>query len=172
MRTTAFRLEDEMYAQLTIIVGLEGITMTDAIRLAVIAYIEARKESLSTKAEVALAEIEREAETRRQAIAALFGNGDAPAAPVEADDKPATRTGGARTNRPATASADPSTRQGVLLQSPYGDSRAFCRFTNQNTHGDKLRITRLGTTASGCENRRATNVADKGSKERRSYAIP
>ena len=103
MRTTAFRLEDELYAQLTIIVQLEGITVTDAIRLAVIAYIEQRKSSLSSKADAALAEIEREAATRRQAIAALFGDGAAPApSAAEADEPPAAR---ARRGKDGTASA-------------------------------------------------------------------
>lgn len=80
MKTTAIRLEDELYAQLTVVAQLEGQTVTDAIRTAVIAYIEQRKASLSSQADAALAEIEREAAIRRQAITALFGEQAAPAA--------------------------------------------------------------------------------------------
>ncbi|MGH3804058.1 MAG: hypothetical protein ACRDTD_28780 [Pseudonocardiaceae bacterium] len=92
MKTTAIRLEDELYAQLVVVAQLESQTVTDAIRIAVIGYIEQRKGSLSTHADAALAEIEREAAVRRQAITALFGDATAPnGTPVEADQPSATR---------------------------------------------------------------------------------
>ncbi|GAA5158249.1 hypothetical protein GCM10023321_37790 [Pseudonocardia eucalypti] len=104
MKTTAVRLEDELYAQLTIVAQLEGQTVTDIIRLAVIGYIEQRKTSLSSQADAALAEIEREAAIRRQAITALFGNGDsaAPEVPAEADT---TSTGRNRRGKDGGASS-------------------------------------------------------------------
>ena len=92
MKTTAIRLEDELYAQLTIVAQLEGQTVTDAIRTAVIGYIEQRKASLSARADAAIAEIEREAAIRRSAITALFGDGTAPTAPAAADQVSAART--------------------------------------------------------------------------------
>lgn len=97
MKTTAIRLEDELYAQLLVVAQLESQTVTDAIRIAVIGYIEQRKTSLSSQADVALAEIEREAALRRAAITALFGNGDgsdAPPAPVETDSPSVSRSPG------------------------------------------------------------------------------
>lgn len=75
MKTTAVRLEDELYAQLMVVAQLEGQTVTDAIRAAVIGYIETRKTALSTQADAALAEIERDAAARRKAISDLFGDG-------------------------------------------------------------------------------------------------
>lgn len=95
MKTTAIRLEDELYAQLLVVAQLESQTVTDAIRIAVIGYIEQRKTSLSSHADVALAEIEREAALRRAAITALFGNGNgtsAPTAPAETDTPSAPRS--------------------------------------------------------------------------------
>jgi predicted DNA-binding protein len=86
MKTMAIRLEDELHSQLSVIATLEGQTVTDIIRASILAYIEARKDALASKAEAALEEIEREAEARRQAIAAMFGkagatNGGETAAP-------------------------------------------------------------------------------------------
>ncbi len=95
MKTMAIRLEDELHAQLALVAQLEGTTVTDLIRSAVAGYIEQRKAELSGRAEAALAEIEREAATRRQAITALFGGGAAsptPETPVEVGSQPTTRT--------------------------------------------------------------------------------
>lgn len=74
MKTLAIRLDDELHAQLTLIAGLEGENITDIIRGSIQAYVEARKVALAGKAEAALAEIEREAASKRQAIAALFSD--------------------------------------------------------------------------------------------------
>jgi predicted transcriptional regulator len=73
MKTMAIRLEDDLHAQLNVIASLEEQTITDIIRALILAYIESRKDALSSKAEAALEEIERDAQTRRQAIADLFG---------------------------------------------------------------------------------------------------
>jgi len=91
MKTTAIRLEDELYAQLLVVAQLENQTVTDAIRTAVLDYIEQRKATLSSRADAALAEIERDAATRRQAITDLFGTATTPNGPIETDQPSATR---------------------------------------------------------------------------------
>jgi len=103
MKTTAVRLEDELYAQLMVVAQLENQTVTDAIRAAVIGYIESRKTALSTQADAALAEIEREAAARRKAISDLFGDGSSPngSTTTAGDDttSPSTSGRGTRTGR-------------------------------------------------------------------------
>lgn len=68
-----------MHAQLSLIAQLRGSTITDEFRAALVAHIEAAKSApeLASKADTALADIEREATLRREAIAALFA-ADAP----------------------------------------------------------------------------------------------
>ena len=78
MKTMAIRLEDDLHAQLGVIATLEGQSVTDIIRASILAYIEARKDALASKAQAALEDIEREAEARRQAIAAMFGKASEP----------------------------------------------------------------------------------------------
>lgn len=73
MKTMAIRLEDDLHAQLNVIASLEEQTVTDIIRASILAYIESRKDAVSSKADAALEEIERDAQARRQAIADLFG---------------------------------------------------------------------------------------------------
>ena len=94
MKTMAIRLEDELHAQLALVAQLENTTVTDLIRSAVASYIEQKRAELSGRAEAALAEIEREAAARRQAITALFGGqvSTVPETPVEVDVQPTTRT--------------------------------------------------------------------------------
>ena len=46
--------------------------------MSVLAYIEARKDALASRAGAALEEIEREAEARQHAIAAMFGKASEP----------------------------------------------------------------------------------------------
>lgn len=101
MKTTAIRLEDELYAQLTVVAQLGGQTVTDAIRTAVLEYIEQRKTSLSSHADSVLAEIERDAAIRRAAITALFGSDGAPAAngQVEAEPPSSTSSAASRARR-------------------------------------------------------------------------
>ncbi|MBV9661873.1 MAG: hypothetical protein JO337_12025 [Acidimicrobiales bacterium] len=101
MKTMAIRLEDDLHAQLSLVASLEGQTVTDIIRSAVEAYISERKAELSSKADQALAEIEREAAARRDAISALFGgtnpDPDQPQAPGDQPEPkgPRGRRGGA-----------------------------------------------------------------------------
>ncbi|MEE2032981.1 hypothetical protein Q8814_12790 [Rhodococcus sp. CC-R104] len=74
VKTLAIRLEPEMHAQLSLIAQLRGSTITDEFRAALVAHIEAAKSApeLANKADTALADIEREAAVRREAIASLF----------------------------------------------------------------------------------------------------
>ncbi len=87
VKTLAIRLDEGLHAQLTVLAQLAEMTVTDAIRQAIEAYVEVQRSqgNLAAKAAGALEEIEREATTRRSAIQALFGDsgpaeGDAPQA--------------------------------------------------------------------------------------------
>lgn len=90
VKTLAIRLEAELHAQLSIIAQLRNSTITDEIRAAIEAHIVTAKAApeLLAKADNVLADIEREATSRREAIATLFG-GDSPTA----TPRPAKRTG-------------------------------------------------------------------------------
>jgi predicted transcriptional regulator len=100
LRTLAVRITDDLRAQLDIIAQLSGRSTTEEIRLALEDWIEKAKSdpTILQKAEAIRAEIEREAQTRRNAIAAIFGGGDtttdeatesAPPRPAARRSKPA-----------------------------------------------------------------------------------
>ena len=74
MKTLAIRLEEEQHAQLSVIAQLEELTVTDAIRQAIEHWVSERRNNpeLQARAEAVLEDIEREATTRRGAIAALL----------------------------------------------------------------------------------------------------
>lgn len=74
IKTLAVRVNEATRAQLDIIAQLNDRTVTDEIRLALEAWIEKTKSDPSTLelAEAVRAEIEREAATKRDAIAAIF----------------------------------------------------------------------------------------------------
>lgn len=93
VKTLAIRLEPELHAQLSLIAQLRSSTITDEIRAAIEAHIEAVKAApeLAGRADHVLEEIEREAAARRDAIATLFGTASA-----EPDDAPAARGRGRR----------------------------------------------------------------------------
>ena len=78
MKTLAIRLEDEPHAQLTVLAQLEDISVTDFIRQAIEAHVQAKKEQpeLAARAEQVLADIDAEAANRRSAIATLFANSE------------------------------------------------------------------------------------------------
>jgi predicted transcriptional regulator len=81
MKTLAIRLEDDIHAQLSMLAQLEELTVTDAIRQAIDTYIEGKRSQpeLTARAEAVLADIDRDAASRRDAIASLFeGNGPKP----------------------------------------------------------------------------------------------
>lgn len=102
LRTLAVRITEELRAQLDIIAQLTGRTATEEIRLALEHWIEKTKSdpAILKKAEAVRAEIERDAETRRKAIASIFSGepasrakspssrSGAPAAPAEPKGTP------------------------------------------------------------------------------------
>jgi predicted transcriptional regulator len=76
MRTLAVRITEELRAQLDIIAQLTGRSTTEEIRLALEHWIDRSKSdpAVLKKAEAVRAEIERDAQTRRNAIAAIFSS--------------------------------------------------------------------------------------------------
>lgn len=78
MKTLAIRLEEELHTQLTMLAQLEELSLQDAIKASLVSYIETRAQApeLSAKAEAVLADVEREANARRAAIATLFAAGE------------------------------------------------------------------------------------------------
>ncbi len=77
LRTLAVRITEEVRAQLDIVAQLTGRSTTEEIRVALEYWIDKTKSdpAILEKAEAIRAEIEREAQTRRDAIAAIFGDG-------------------------------------------------------------------------------------------------
>jgi predicted transcriptional regulator len=76
VKTLAIRLEPDIHAQLSLIAQLRGSTIPDEIRQALDAHIASSKTmpELAAQADSVLADIEREAKQRREAIATLFGD--------------------------------------------------------------------------------------------------
>ena len=74
IRTLAVRLSDDTRAQLDVIAQLNDRTVIEEIRIALEAWIDRSKSdpSVLARAETVRAEIEREAQTKRNAIAAIF----------------------------------------------------------------------------------------------------
>jgi hypothetical protein len=70
----AVRISEDLRAQLDIIAQLTGRSTTEEIRLAIEHWIAKTKSDpdVLKKAEAVRAEIEREAQTRRKAIASIF----------------------------------------------------------------------------------------------------
>jgi predicted transcriptional regulator len=103
VKTFAVRLNESTRAQLDIIAQLNDRTVTDEIRLALEAWIDRTKSDPATlqRADFVRAEIEREAATKRDAIAAIFDNAQAlsKATPRRQDVWQLTRSGGGRWGR-------------------------------------------------------------------------
>jgi uncharacterized membrane-anchored protein YjiN (DUF445 family) len=74
MRTLAVRITDELRAQLDVIAQLNDRSVTEEIRLSLEDWIERSKSdpNVLKRAETVRAEIEREAQTKRNAIEAIF----------------------------------------------------------------------------------------------------
>jgi predicted DNA-binding protein len=96
----AVRITEDLRAQLDIVAQLTGRSTTEEIRLALEHWIEKTKAdpAIQEKAVAVRAEIERDAQTRRNAIAAIFGS-DKPV-PDDIETQASTRTG-TRRNKPA-----------------------------------------------------------------------
>lgn len=75
-KTIGVKLPDAVHAQLTLVASLDGLSLTDAIRQAIDAYIahKAGEGDMAARAAKALEDIEREAAQRRGALEALFGH--------------------------------------------------------------------------------------------------
>ncbi|MFI5558509.1 hypothetical protein ACIA2T_04455 [Amycolatopsis japonica] len=98
LKTLAVRITEDLRAQLDIVAQLTGRSATEEIRLALEHWIEKTKADpvILKKAEAVKAEIERDAKTRRNAIAAIFGGettvkSDSKAAPSGTQPQPAQR---------------------------------------------------------------------------------
>jgi uncharacterized membrane-anchored protein YjiN (DUF445 family) len=78
IKPLAVRLNESTRAQLDIIAQLNDRTVTDEVRLAIEAWIEKTKSdpSVLQRAEAVRAEIEREAATKRDAIASIFNDAE------------------------------------------------------------------------------------------------
>lgn len=86
VKTLAVRISEDLRAQLDIIAQLNDRSVTEEIRLSIEAWIEKSKSdpAVLKRAESVRAEIEREAQTKRNAISSIF------------DGKPSTSTRGAK----------------------------------------------------------------------------
>lgn len=82
LRTLAVRITEELRAQLDVLAQLTGRSTTEEIRLAIEHWIAKSKSdpAVLKKAEAVKADIEREAQTRRNAIAAIFDGDGKPGA--------------------------------------------------------------------------------------------
>ncbi|MEC5152452.1 ribbon-helix-helix protein, CopG family [Cryobacterium sp. GrIS_2_6] len=74
MRTLAVRITDDLRAQLDVIAQLNDRSVTEEIRVALENWIERSKSDpqVLKRAETVRADIEREAQTKRNAIEAIF----------------------------------------------------------------------------------------------------
>lgn len=76
MKTLAIRLDDDLHAQLSVLAQLCETSLTDEIRQALEAHIQAKRANpdLTERAKLVADEIESEAKARQAAIATLFGS--------------------------------------------------------------------------------------------------
>ena len=120
VKTLAIRLEPDLHAQLSLIAQLRDSTLTDEIRTAIEAHIALAKTApeLAAQADSVLETIEREAGTRRAAIATLFGNEPKDVA-APADDPAPVPTASATT--PSTTSARGRGRKATQDQKAGGE---------------------------------------------------
>ena len=106
-KTLAIKLEDDTHAQLTILAQLEKMPVSDALKKAVDGYITSKRSQPELKArlESVLADIERDATTRRDAITSLFSDGeqDESDAGTTADAKASPRRSRNQGGEPATS---------------------------------------------------------------------
>ena len=89
VKTLGVQLSEDRHSQFSLLAGLEGLSLKDAVLAAVDLYIATRKEALAEKANQALAEVEREAALKRDALTALFGSPSESSAEAAKPTKPA-----------------------------------------------------------------------------------
>jgi hypothetical protein len=89
VKTLGIKLPDELHAQFALVAQLDNLSLADASLKAVELYVATKRSEtdFAERASAALAEIEREASSRKSAIEALFG-GEAPPAAGGATRKP------------------------------------------------------------------------------------
>jgi predicted transcriptional regulator len=75
MKTLAIRLDDDVQALLALVAQLEDKPIIGVIREAIDAHLAAKRDEadLAERAETVLADIDREAAARKEAIETLFG---------------------------------------------------------------------------------------------------
>jgi len=93
MKAIALRLDEPLHQQLSVVAQLQGVSLTEFIRTAIEAHLEAARQTpeLAAKAQGVLDEIEQEAANRRDAIATLFAAPEPEAAPKSAPKPAATK---------------------------------------------------------------------------------
>ena len=77
MKTMAIRVDDEVHAQFVILSQLDGVSLTDELKLALEGHVARRRSEpgFAEKAQAVLEEIDKEAAARRTAIQSLFAEG-------------------------------------------------------------------------------------------------
>lgn len=105
-RVLSVRMSDDTRAQLEVLAQLNNRSLTEETRVALEHWTEVSRSDPKVKqrAESVRAEIEREAQTKRNAIAAIFG--DSPA--ETSKDKPAAAAKGTGTTRQSPPASKPS----------------------------------------------------------------
>jgi hypothetical protein len=95
VKTLGIKLPDTLHAQFALTAHLDDLSLGDAALQAVELYVETKRQApdFAARAEAALADIERDAATRRAAIQGLFGGGTAPETTEEPAAKPAAPRG-------------------------------------------------------------------------------
>lgn len=95
MKTLAIRLDDDVHARLSMLAQLEELTVTDAIRQAIASYIETKRNEhdLTARVDAMIADIDRDAASKRDAIVSLVA-GDGPSLEVvePTEAKPSARS--------------------------------------------------------------------------------
>lgn len=97
MKTMAIRLEDDVHAQLVVLAQLDESSVADQIREAIERHIAEKRATpdFAGRAQAVLAEIEREANARRNAIQSLFGDQTETAEePTPSKARPGRKTAG------------------------------------------------------------------------------
>ncbi|MGW5922336.1 hypothetical protein ACWFPY_25390 [Nocardia fluminea] len=109
-KTMAIRVDPDIHAELSLIAQLRGKTLADEHLQAVLDHIErAREEAdLGERAEYAIAEIEREAAIRRQAIERLRGGRSSAVVTAETTDQGSGESTSPPAPRRSRKTADPS----------------------------------------------------------------
>lgn len=93
-RVLSVRMDDDTRAQLEVLAQLNNRSMTEETRIALEQWVERSKTdpAIKERADTVRAEIEREAEVKRNAIAAIFGGGGTVAEPASSTKPSSARS--------------------------------------------------------------------------------